>query len=41
MEHDDEDCEHVVAETRWRQASGAIFLTVALAVLLAVFVLAG
>jgi hypothetical protein len=35
MEHDDD--EHVVAERLWRQASGAIFLTVALLVLLALF----
>jgi hypothetical protein len=39
MEHDDE--QHEVAEKLWRQASGAIFLTVALAVLLAIFVFAG
>jgi hypothetical protein len=38
---DQDEDEHVVAEAHWRQASGAIFITVALAVLMVTLFLAG
>jgi len=37
MEHDHGDDKHAAAERLWRQASGVVFITVALAVLMVTF----